>query len=274
MKNRFVSLGLAVWLILSCALIPVSAIGNDIEYDYLLSIGVPASYLDELDTDELLRLYNKVYGKNYRLQSIENSVLSVQSQLSDVEERIIPLEDKLDLNMLVFCHSDPDEFPEQIYEVYIYFTYEWITGYPYFVATDAVTLNWDSSLLRYSPGSFYSYNEANPVSTGWYIYNTLSAPNTLEQGGLGYTIPISQPTIENGNARYFNLRGGCDVALIPTVNMYPGLIGTTISAKYGHATVDMDIQFSIGNGGMGVTITPSLGMETTTVAGEVYYELG
>ena len=269
MKKRFMSLSLAVWLILSCALLPVSAMENDIEYDYLLSIGVPETYLDGLDDQDVEGLFNRVSGKGYVFHSIETVVLEEESPLSGARGSISP--SMMEFSMLIFTLSDPDEMPERIYEVYIDITYEWLTGFPLVNLQDAITVNWDSSDFVFSSGSFRSYDEAKRYLVNWEIYNSLSVPDIVQQGGLGYTIPLWIIDATSGNINAF--KGGCYFSLLPRSPMYAGINYISgVEAQYAHSLIGLGLGVGSGADGVSVSISSATIYDYTTASGEVYYD--
>lgn len=94
--------------------------------------------------------------------------------------------------------------------------------------TDAVSINWDSSLWLFKDNSFSADLYGN---TGNVNYNSITTPATAALGGIGWYLPL--------NGQYGEPFGSASFTLIPVDNNQPDgtQYNTSVTGVYAHRTL-------------------------------------
>ncbi len=253
MKRRMISLLLSIVMCIS--LCTTAYAGSTESQDaakisfILEKCDFPREILMTLDSDIINAIYEEALIHYIQYESYQSS--QYDEKVGDLTRTVS--DGSFTLNTLVFAVYSSDRVTFLYYAVYT--QYEWTTK-PSYHMTDAITVNWNSSLLAYQSGSFYytPYYKL-PSATSWNTdsSNSTTIPDNLLQGGLGLTFHFYGSQLAN----YFIYKG---TAFLKLVKVSPSSSGntTTINSNYGHTVSTTGAtSISIGTSGVNVTITCS-----------------
>ena len=226
--------------------------------EYLISQGIPEDFLNDKETQDIDDIYASYYGKTVEYFGTETVSLTETADPSDISLLgVIPSDDMMlkITHVYVYDASSTSSSYFRIFETVVYVDYRWYNGKPFFRLTDAVSVNWDSSIFLLKPNSFQSTDYLSSSigdQTNWIVTNTSSDPEQLNQGGLGYSIKMgSSPnfsTVQKGTAKF---------TLQPRSNIYSGKTRhTSINVEYVH-NQSLFNTLTIAKDGLGVTINLS-----------------
>lgn len=200
---------------------PVSLSGEEMKA-FLISRDYPSDYLDTLILPQLENLYH--------VASEHNAYFYARTS-GNAEE----------MDFWITMSYTPVVNGGTAYygEIFITVDYEW-TQLPMVRGIDAITVNWDSDILKYGgDDSFVSYDYMkNPLNNKWEVYKTWTQPKAANQGGLGIDTYIDSGTyFDYSWVNASGLKGSVNFSLQPetilSMTIEPSG-GTTVSAQYTH----------------------------------------
>lgn len=158
---------------------------------------------------------------------------------------------------------------------FVTINYEW-TKLPVARGIDAITVNWDSDLLKYD-GGFVSYDYAQSYTTDWITYKTWYAPKDLDQGGLGIDTYIDYGELMGDS--YINacgLKGTVTFSLVPetsySMSIDPGYSKTNINATYTHNKNPLGGSLSFTHiSGFGIAVAPGVLQDSISAPTDILY---
>lgn len=252
--KRTFSLCMALVMVLSCLSISASAVGTDgvseavsthEMREALIAEEFPTAFLDILNDDELLEYYELVIIQGADVQIIRGNTGELYEDAISPQGTIPTADMALDIWLAVLYGSTIGE-KTAIASVDVYVTYEWASGHPMVMGTDAIAVNWDSNLFSFAPNTFVSEDIHKYVGEDWRTIKETTRPAELTQGGLGYytqLTPLDELTdLFKGEARF---------GLIPKSRVYVGgLNNSSINVTYVHNKMPVigSISFEIVDG--------------------------
>lgn len=219
-----------------------SAATYDTEYVYnwLVSAGFPAEFLDIVDEEFLLKMYKdsvaadelEVTASVAYMGSDDSNSNSSRATIPSTELEFWVLAGKVSVNNV-------------IEEVNMYVGYEWAEGLPLQRHVDSVGAAWDSTLWYYEPNTFDSSVSSNGVvrsrktdllentagGIGWeiwmpgVIYGSPSGNATFKLRPKNTALPNGTEMVTSVHATYFHLKKSTEFNLsftgltIPTVGI-------------------------------------------------------
>ena len=154
--------------------------------------------------------------------------------------------------------------------------YEW-TELPLIRGIDAITVNWDSNLLKYGgDDTFTSYDYMkNPLTNEWETYKEWSQPNATNQGGLGIDTYIDSGAF--GDTDWIHAtgpKGSVNFSLLPETILSMKIAPestTTVSAEYTHNTNPLGLGLSFTYQGVGVSVAPGVLQASIAATDVIWY---
>lgn len=189
--KKLISSVVCVAILFSIATISVHA--ETIPYSYLVKVGFPATYLDSLSEDMILRIYETVADKD--VYAIETKTMYLPETNCSISTYGSISEYSLHLDILSaeICQKGTTT----ITSVMVAASWDWGYSKPFVRKTDALTINWDSSIFSFSENSFLlqekfkNYN-SDGSQTDWKVLQEYSRPEEHSQGGVGFTTQLSK----------------------------------------------------------------------------------
>lgn len=250
---------------------------------YLTSISIPKLFL-ELASDELVeQKYNEYKEEEEVTVNVSTSYMS-----ENIPGGVTPLNpipsDELEFSIFQFTTTayDADRVKRHISKIEIYVTYEW-KKLPLFKKTDAIAVNWDSSVFTYRSGTFHAI-ETRILDVGTIIHKDevkreSTTPGALVQGGLGYEMALNVPEIQDDAISLSGIRGSISFYLGPTQNpIYPAHEDTdshretTINAQYCHNRNPFVLSVGLSKSGPSISFGTSFATDTTASSQTIFYK--
>lgn len=237
---------------------------------FLISRDYPSDYLDTLIPPQLENLYSLVSEKNayfYSISQNENSAVEPYDNISAEE-----LDFSVVMSYIPIIYNGATYFGELLMTV----DYEW-TELPLIRGIDAITVNWDSNLLKYGgDDTFTSYDYMkNPLTNEWETYKEWSQPNATNQGGLGIDTYIDSGAF--GDTDWIHatgLKGSVNFSLLPETILSMKIAPestTTVSAEYTHNTNPLGLGLSFTYQGVGVSVAPGVLQASIAATDVIWY---
>ncbi len=202
---------------------PISvAVGEQSNYDFLLSQGYHANSLDNL-TDSMMQKMVDAIGDNY-VADIEVKKYTGFNSAGLTRGTI----DRDNLSFDIAVSTVANIHTNYITGVYITLSWEWVANKPLYRGQDAITLNWDKDVFSF--GTFVSYDlYKSNAGDDWSVFREVPDAAEVIQGGIGYYTDLKA---------FVKYVGGN--SLIVLVPKSPITVGTTLStninALYAHET--------------------------------------
>lgn len=250
---------------------------------YLTSINIPKVFL-ELASDELIE--QKYYEYKDEEELSVNVTTSYMSE--NITSIVTPLKnipsDELEFSIFEFTATayDADRVKRHISKIEIFITYEW-KKLPVFKKTDAILVNWDSSVFTYRSGTFHAI-ETRILDVGTIIHKDevkreYTTPNTLVQGGLGYEMALNTPETQDEMISLSGIKGSISFYLGPTQNpIYPAHEDTdshretTINAQYRHNRNPFVLSIGFSTSGPSISFATSFATDTVASSQTIFYK--
>lgn len=245
---------------------------------FLISHDYPSDYLDSLILPQLENLYHLAVEKNAYFYSRSTSCSGATSQNGDgtvVPTGNIPSDE---LYLSVTMSYTPISYNGATYygEMFMTVDYEW-KELPMIRGIDAITVNWDSSLLVYGgDDSFtaYDYME-NPYNNNWEVWKKWDKPKATNQGGLGIDTYIdSGANINSEWVSAAGLKGSVHFSLLPktslSMKINPESV-TAVSADYTHNKNPLGFGLSFAFYGVSVSVAPGVLQDSISATDTIRY---
>lgn len=239
---------------------------------YLASINIPEVYLRLASDEEIKQDYYTYYGSG----TIAETTVSYLAESG--EDGVMPLglsEDELKFTITATPALIKSNGVTYIDCVSVMVTYEW-TILPRYKKTDAIVVNWDSSVFTFLSGSFYQF-DTKIIGVSYQHEESVitQRPMEINQGGLGYEFSLkadSSPcTGILGYARFI-----LDLAQSP---MYPadGNISspsrsTAVNAQYCHNWKTLNTSIGFSKDGPSVSFASEYRTDKTAVSCNVSFK--
>lgn len=241
--KKFLAICLALTLLFSCTLaVSASEITAEDMTTYLIEQGIPQSFLETKEPEEISEIYNQLYGQNIRFLGTETISMTKNLDTGDVSTcGTIPEEDMtFSITTVANVNYIPSLGLDKVNMVYVYVDYVWAAGHPFFTWNDGITVNWDASVFTFQSNSFIARDYKLTLGSGgnWITTQTLTNPTELDQGGLGYFAGLFYNEVVMGNnVGAMQHKGSAYFTLLPKDSpMYlkGGASVTAINAQYLH----------------------------------------
>jgi len=182
MKRKILSLFTAIIMLFPILSIPGNAtntVSYDTAYQWAVNAGFPKTFLDNIDENFLDEIYyanvnDEKLEVGYKVAHLTPSGMTTNGNISSSDLTYTIVYGKVSSGGI-------------IQNVNIYVSYKW-SPYAMVTYTDAVAINWDSSVWYMDDNSFSAYLYGD---TDNYCYDTLTRPATKNQGGCGWFLPLS-----------------------------------------------------------------------------------
>lgn len=244
---------------------------------FLLQIGYTEDYIRNASNSKLINIYHKIKDKNVILLDRKTTVSEFPSDIS------APLlKGYIGSQYLIFETTQIAEInsSKRILSILVFTEYKWKQARPSVRKTDAIAVNWDREIFEFQENSFESYDESGDFSgdtnkiTNVTTHNHTNRPTEIQQGGLGYYIPLVE-----GNTEWFGATasGYSSFILKPKITMYTGARNvnskpTTINAQITHKKSILSPNFSFSVLNFGVSIaTDGVNYDETSASSTIYY---
>lgn len=229
----------------------ISLQGTQIEY--LISVGVPQSYLERRTPDEISFLFE--LAQTHTLQHFSVSTSYCENDYATFGT--IPTSDMtftVDC-VAAFSLSLPNQ-PSRLDCVAVTIDYRWHSGHPLVRFEDAITVEWDSTLFQFNGDAFNSV-DYHHMGSGPAPVNRQFRPAKLSQGGLGYYANLfntsTNPVLYSGSASFL---------LDARENMYAtseypsNMKRSLVTAEYTHNKNPLGIGLSFSDNGFNISVAP------------------
>lgn len=230
--KRFLSILLSV-VLMCISVLPCFAEQSD--YDFLLSCGYSAEFLDKLPREYHSKLREVI--SDYDATVIESSDENISISRGAIDESDLDLE----IEAIELCQTGTNIINGYAVTV----SWVWAKDKPVNTSNqDAMTVNWNADLLHLTEDGFYSQDWYKTSSSGEEIINReCTVASSSSQGGVGFYTELE------GN--YPFVGGAALIVLETAVPMYTGTTySSSINLEYAH-------DFSLwGIGGAGFTVGP------------------
>ncbi len=230
----------------------ISCFAYETDYDFLLNRGFSKDFLDSLTDEMLYRMRNGI--GNDEVASINTeTVYLLENTSANPQARGTISEDSLELNIsaTTICKQNTSTITRVLLTV----TWEWGLSKPLIKKDDAISVNWNSDVFYFHANVFYSVDLYKTYEAEeWKILNEYTAPQELNQGGLGFLTKLS----DWGNYTPMYVGGQAIFFLNPTEPMYEGNThGTGINVNYVHNRSILPMSINFVYKGFGIEIEPS-----------------
>lgn len=267
MKKKIWSLILAGMVCLSLT-ISTFAVSNDPpDIDemraFLISREYPADFLEKLIDPQIESLYHSVAANNTYFYGFVTESGTIEPGYTTYADS---LQNDIELTVMVGIPPVVSGGSQSISELYVYVYYDW-TKLPSIRFSDAISLNWDSSLFAYASMHATDYAQSG-ISGKWIKNATWNSPTTLGQGGLGYNPCIRyDELLGDASVPASGLKGNAEIKLVPKIEMTdvktvstPSQAYTNFNAEYVHSTLAVTPSFSFSgtSGGVAINITTTM----------------
>lgn len=220
-------------------------------YNWAIDAGFPRDFLDAIDEDFLLKIY---------YENVDVPNLEITYDVSYYSEDGTPLtRGNISEDTLSFWIIGGKVSSNGIIQyVNTYVFYDWASNLMDWKLTDAIVVNWNSSLWYLGDNSFSATFSGETSGD----YGSISRPATAEQGGLGWFVPLTG----NHGAPY----GEAAFKLYPTnTNLANGTANaTSLTSIYAHRTAALS-GLSFSTSGVSVSISGSYDQAADTCT--IYY---
>lgn len=244
--KKLCSLSLAFCLLFSTAL-PAFAqdeFNYDEAHDWAIEVGYPEEFLEFVSDDPnfLREVYYEYKDADEFTVSASHSYLypnTSENARGNIDSNA------LDFWMVASTMSTNGYMTH----VHVRIVYEWV-DFPTGCFTDAVIVNWDSSLWYYKQSTSKFTAQMRTGGISGLVYDDLSQPATISLGSLGWYCPIgiyATTTSIYGTAAFY---------LYPVDSQLPSgtRYTTAITAQYAHSTLSSD-GVSIGTSGIDISFS-------------------
>lgn len=236
----------------------------------LLSRDYPAEYLDTLIPPQISNLYQMALEQDAYFYGFLTADAGPGSGDIPADQ----------LNFSVAVSYRPIRYDGATYfdEIFLSVHYRW-AALPVIRGTDAIAVNWDSSVLNYGgDNSFTAYDYfRHPGNSRWETYETWEQPNTLARGGLGIDTYLDSGAYLDGGTMWgyaTGLAGSVHLALRPngvlSMKTAPDQV-TAIRAAYTHNKNPLGVGLSYTHSESGVSAAPGALRESTGAECEIGY---
>ncbi len=240
--KKFTAIFISIVMILSTSIHSFALEEQASNYEFLLSQGYPAEYLDNL-TESSLQKMVEIIGTGY-IANIEIEESTLNESTGTARGAINEGSMTLQIVTATICQHNTNK----ITGVLVSAAWDWAKNKPIYRGQDAVTVNWDNSIFSYNSDSFYAQDYyKSDASDNWSIFKEYTTLATSNQGGIGHWTDLK------GLKRYV---GGAMVFLLnPNSPMINGTTyNTTINVEYAHAPVPLTgLSLSILDVGVGIS---------------------
>lgn len=220
----------------------------------LLDMGVPSSFIENKEDCDLYVLFNKLNGRNFHFYDSETVYLNTSDYSGDVMPCGSLSEDDMTLTItkVDFTEYDSEVGMNFLEEVMVFIDYRWLKqNAPFVKKDDGISVNWDSNVFTYLPGSF-SATDYYMASLGvWSAGPTNNNPYIITQGGLGYYADLGYvlDSITHKGTAFFSL-----VPRDPNTYKYANGNATNINVQYVHDKTPLVGSISFTVYGVGISI--------------------
>lgn len=214
--------------------------------EYLMSIGTPEEFLDELTETQIENLYLDCVEKNavfsgYKTQIQEIPELAV-TRGGDIKNS--------DLSLTMSTYTVTISSSTKVDEVRVHIYFNWLNG-PKVKNTDGIAFNWDSALFQLKANSFYGYTYGYMPLDEDHQFPQITSLTDSTQGAAAWKF-----TMQPATAQYVK-RGEFHFSLLPRYSMYKGDgSNCQMNLIYAHETNPFG-NFSVSFSVVGVTIRPT-----------------
>lgn len=253
--KKFLSLAFAL-VFMSLSVLPSFAASEKPQvtpYEYLLSCGYSAEFLNSASEELLVNIYNGI-GDNEVADVYEDIVYLNESgnpylpnPLGTIDENSL----KITLEVGTAYKVGTKEVGVVIYSI----IWEWAKNKPVVRHEDPVAINWDASIFCLS--GFYAQDTArNTLSEEPICLKDYIAPAQATQGGMGHFNDIAW------TYNYNYVGGGVVILLEPTAKMFQygnktqDNKNTQINFNFVHNRNPLGLGVSMAPEGLGITINP------------------
>ena len=249
----------------SVAASPVFEEAENDKIDFLLATGLPLTFLEQRSSIEIDTLYD--ISQTYTLQ------YSVEQQYYYENDFIphgtIPEADMVLSISKLEAHSPGS--PSRLTSVLIYIDYTWTKDHPTVRKQDAITVNWDSSLLQFAEGSFNSADYEESCNSSYVTTtNAQTNPSHLNLAGLGYYAQLRPGSSEENVI----LKGSASFTLNAKSSIYVGnSYLTQITVEYTHDKAPFLGSISLSYNGLGVSVSTGVLQDSVAKGITVRYAL-
>lgn len=231
---------------------------ND-NYNILLEKGLSENFLSNV-TDEYLQRMTEIIGDN-ELGCVETSVGNLSDYGLSTFGTISNNSLTVQLEVVEICKKNSNE----IDSVLVGASWEWAKNKPFYTGKDAISLNWNSSVVTYAGGFYAQDLYKDNAANDWEIFNEYTNPAEAEQGGIGHWTDLKSFKSYVGGSMLFVLK--------PVSTIFNGTDNlVTINAVYAHSKSPIS-GLSIEIVGVGIGITANSLCDTTSVTCEMRYSL-
>lgn len=215
----------------------------DDKIDYLISHGMPEDFLENKDAEAIEYIYNSLYGEEFQFLGTETIKMSETSLSSEVLPLGVISESDMVLGISTSITLTSQGSKKVIKEVMVFVDYEWFNGKPMICKEDGISVNWDSGLFGFKPGSFHSsdykkflYEEYGAYKVSDWINSDYQInPTTINQGGLGYVVYLNRGNPPPNTKDLYGAKGNARFTLQPLGTIYDGNSRNTfINVEYAH----------------------------------------
>lgn len=224
----------------------LSTAGKISQVDEALSQnGVSDHIIDQMSDQVKLEMYEKIQRyDDFFISNVETKIVNFDTPSDDLPETrgTIPA-DQMPISTFYTNYVSGNK----IEMVELYYFSQWTWG-PIITGTDALTLNWDSSMFALEGFAAYNSFILEDFQT-----QVITRPASAAQGGIGITIPI----FSTGSS----LEMLC--TLIPREAMYTSPLKTcNFNFEYSHQKMDIAPSISFSNDGVSVSFSGSVPYDT------------
>lgn len=272
--KKLISIFLTIILAFSCitnASAETSEITTQDKLEQLIAQGIPETFFENKEDSDISELYDMLAGKTFRFLGTEEIELSETTDNKSVSTYGIILESDmlLSISKVEIVHRDTATNKFIVDSVLVYVDYEWFDGKPIINKTDGISVNWDSSLFAFKQNSFSSKDYKKIFgSSSWLEWMSTNNPETLNQGGLGYSAVLASSVMGHGTITA--QKGHASFILLPKSRIYSGSQrATSINVEYVH-NKDLFNTINFSYNGLGVSVSLS-GLKDSVAKSVNYY---
>lgn len=242
--KKFITVCISIVMIFSTSIPSFAVEEQTCNYEFLLSQGYPAQYLDNLTESSLQKMVEMI-GTGYVANiEIEESTLDENMQVArgTINEGSMTLQ----ITTSTICQLNTNKITGVLVSV----DWTWAKNKPIYRGEDAVTINWDNNIFSYNADSFYAQDVyKSNASDDWSIFKEYTVLAASNQGGVGHWTDLK--------AFKSYVGGAMMILLKPNSSMIKGKkYNTTINVEYVHAPVPLSgLSLSILDVGVGVSWT-------------------
>ena len=233
-RLKIISISLALLLLLSLSTSAYAA--NDLQTEFLVSIGFPLEVISQMDNEEVNYVLSLAQQYDIEYSSFTTAQLNSPTDDNISPFGLIPSSDMtLSVMALTIRGTTGTDGRTAIEGINVIISYEWADGLPRIKKEDAITLNWDNTVFTYKSfenTEYYCYSYGENGQPIWWSRPSVNDPFDNIQGAVCYYTNLVG-TIPDYD--YIKHKGIASVILVPASPIYVGTDhNTSLNVQYVH----------------------------------------